>query len=237
MADKDVELWQRLMRSGAVSSKEYGFSFVTKEMEVRVSDRLLEKFQETYQKKLVRRLNIEYIKVPSGDVHSPTELNIRKIGDMQGYFQDERAYRALDPNLLMYKYAPCEFDTLSYVVTELLPGSVGDEYFMTKGHFHATIERPGIYTTFTGFGVLILQHKDEKVPVMFSPMERGTLCYIPPYTGHRVVNIGDEKIIYTGTTTTDAGWSYGHIKEKGFKYLIVKRNGKADIIPNPKWES
>jgi glucose-6-phosphate isomerase len=236
MADRDVELWRRLMTSAA-APKRYGFSFVTREMEAMVSDQLLEKFQEAYQKKLVRRLNIEYVKLTTGDIHSPTQLNVRKIGDMAGYFQDERAYRALDPNVMMYKYAPCEFDTLSYVVTELLPGAVGDEYFMTKGHFHATIERPGIYTTFTGFGVLILQPKDENAPVMFSPMEKGTLCYIPPYTGHRVANIGNEKIIYTGTTTTDAGWSYGVIKEKGFKYLIVKSDRKADIIPNPKWES
>lgn len=236
MADKEIELAQGQMTYGT-PSKEYGFSFVTREMEAKVSDQLLEKFQEAYQKKLVRRLNIENIKLTSGDIHSPTELNIRKIADMAGYFQDERAYRALDPNLIMYKYAPCEFDTLSYVVTEMLPGRVGDEYFMTKGHFHATIERPGIYTTLTGFGVLILQNKEEKVPVMFSPMEKGTLCYIPPRTGHRVANIGDEKIIYTGTTTTDAGWSYSDIKEKGFKYLIARRNSKADIIPNPKWRS
>jgi len=48
-----------------------------------------------------------------------------------------------------------------------------------------------------------MQHKDEKVPVMFSQMERGALRYIPLYTGHRMLNITSEKIIYTGTTTTE----------------------------------
>jgi glucose-6-phosphate isomerase len=222
MVDKDIELWRRPM--------------TTRRTDASVSDQLLEKFREAYQKNLVRRLNMECAKVTSASVHGLNESNVRRIGDMAGYFQDETAFGYLDPNLIMYKYTQFEFDTLSYVVTELLPGAVGDEYFMTKGHFHAIIERPGIYTTFTGFGVLILQHKDEDVPAMFSPMETGTICYIPPFTGHRVANIGDEKLVYAGTTAADAGSSYGHIKEKGFKYLIVKRNGKADIIPNPKWQ-
>ena len=96
---------------------------------------------------------------------------------------------------------------------------------MTKGHFHATIERPGIYTTFTGFGVLILQPKDENAPVMFSPMEKGTLCYIPPYTGHRVANIGNEKIIYTGTTTTD---DCRRRRRTCFLYVIAAGVGTGD---------
>jgi Glucose-6-phosphate isomerase (GPI) len=43
--------------------------------------------------------------------------------------------------------------------TTLYPGSLGDEYFMTKGHFHRTRNRGEFYVTRKGEGALLLMEE------------------------------------------------------------------------------
>jgi glucose-6-phosphate isomerase len=42
-------------------------------------------------------------------------------------------------------------------VTHLYPGKVGNEYFMTRGHFHARREQGEVYFGLRGSGLLLLQ--------------------------------------------------------------------------------
>jgi len=66
------------------------------------------------------------------------------LGDLNNVFADDDAWRCCEPTLAVYRVEM--FDTPSgegelYTgVTHLNPGRVGNEFFMTRGHFHARRE-------------------------------------------------------------------------------------------------
>lgn len=67
----------------------------------------------------------------------------RTLGDLGGVFRDGEAWRAMNPAQLVYRiqmFRPVAEGVsggLFWGSTFMEPGLVGDEYFMTKGHFHA----------------------------------------------------------------------------------------------------
>lgn len=214
------------------------YQVLTREMRERVSDDLLTKFSEPINKNIARRLDIKSTVLTSGEIPNPDEIWVRRLRDVKDYYHDRKAYETMDPDAVVYRcYTSAKNPELMYLVTEISPGKVGDEYFKTKGHFHARPEAPGIYTCFSGLGVAVLQHKDENRPVMIAPFERGTILFIPPYYGHRVVNIGDDKVIYLCIAAADSGWSYDLFAEKDFRYLIVEKDNKATFVENPKYKA
>ena len=42
-------------------------------------------------------------------------------------------------------------------VTRMMPGKVGEEYFVTRGHLHAVANRPEIYYGESGTGLMLLE--------------------------------------------------------------------------------
>ena len=79
------------------------------------------------------------------------EKSTRKLGDLKGIFEDEVTFRLMDPEQVVYYVSstfPVEEGTpggLFMGITYLMPGKVGNEYFMTKGHFHSNIDRAEFY--------------------------------------------------------------------------------------------
>src|SRR5215469_6861674 len=77
----------------------------------------------------------------------------RTLGDLKGLFGDQRAHSSMDPAQVVYRvqaFYPVpegEPGGLFWGVTFIQPGQVGDEYFMTKGHFHAVRDRGEYYVT------------------------------------------------------------------------------------------
>ena len=70
------------------------------------------------------------------------DCSARKLGDLAGIYADAEAFSAMDKEQLVYKVTavqPVPQGTpggLYMGITCLFPGKVGNEYFMTKGHFH-----------------------------------------------------------------------------------------------------
>ena len=99
-----------------------------------------------------------------------TELR-RSLKDLSGVFRDQDAYGAMDPNVVVYSvqlYRPVVEGLeggLFWGSTVIEPGFVGDEYFLTKGHFHAVRNRAEYYVTVQGTGALILMTEDWKCPL------------------------------------------------------------------------
>src|SRR5437870_988246 len=71
---------------------------------------------------------------------------VRRASDMRGYYADPAALEQLitqqaDPT--HYEVAevpvPHERGHLMFCMSTLYPGVVGDEYFMTKGHYHSMV--------------------------------------------------------------------------------------------------
>ena len=79
----------------------------------------------------------------SGALEPHTSRTERRVSDMHGAYADEQALSQLvkDGDPLVYEVlqydVPEEVGQLICCTTVLQPGTVGDEYFMTKGHYHA----------------------------------------------------------------------------------------------------
>lgn len=162
----------------------------------------------------------------------------RKIKDLSDIFYDKEAHAAIPADTIVYEvesYFPVAQDTeggLFYGITYIHPGTVGDEYFMTKGHFHKVRNRAEYYCTLQGEGALILM--DENHNTWAEKMVPGSIHYIPGHIAHRTVNTGDSILSFSAFWPSDAGHDYATISEQGFSKILVKQDGKPVLVDNKK---
>ncbi|MBC7320145.1 glucose-6-phosphate isomerase, partial [bacterium] len=114
------------------------------------------------------------------------------------------------------------------------PGKVGNEYFMTKGHFHSILQTAEFYLCLRGHGYMMMETKDGDWAV--EELIPNTAVYVPGGWAHRSINIGDENLVTLFVYPANAGHDYGTIEEKGFKKVIVEIDGYPKIMDNPKWK-
>lgn len=167
----------------------------------------------------------------------PVSRISRKLKDLQAVFCENAAYRALSPETLVYdvaSYLPVEEGTeagLFFGITYLYPGKVGDEYFMTKGHFHQKRNRAEIYWCIEGEGMLLLM--DEQRNTRAEKMYPGSLHYINGHTAHRTANTGKGTLCFGAVWPSDAGHDYDSISLEGFSSILIDQGGKPVLVPNP----
>jgi len=166
----------------------------------------------------------------------------RSLRDMDGMYLDENAYNEMvqrgDPIIYDIYEADVplnEEGALAYCSNIVHPGRVGDEYFMTKGHYHSNDDAVEVYFCTAGEGILLMQTRKGEVTSI--EMEPGVIAYIPPRWAHRTVNVGDEDLVFLAVYPADSGHDYGSIERSGFIKLVVEREGKPTIIDNPRFSS
>ncbi len=113
------------------------------------------------------------------------------------------------------------------------PGRIGGEYFMTKGHFHARRDTAEIYYCLRGRGFMMMEL--ESGEYVLEEMYPGRTVYVPAFYAHRSINAGEEPLISLAVYPGDAGHDYGSIETSGFKHLVVEKNGKPEVIENPRY--
>ena len=116
----------------------------------------------------------------------------------------------------------------------VFPGKVGDEYFMTKGHFHTLIDTGEVYYCLAGEGAMLMETPEGEVDIQW--MKPGVAVYVPPRWAHRSINTGKDTLVTFFAFRADAGHDYGTIEQKGFRKLVVERDGKPVMIDNPLWK-
>lgn len=164
------------------------------------------------------------------DFTSKTE---RRASSMRGHYADSRALESLiaagDPMHYEVFEKPVaeEYGHLMYCISKLLPGLVGDEYFMTKGHYHSVINTGEIYLCLRGRGYMLMKTKDGKFAA--EAMERGRMVYVPPYWAHRSVNTGTEPLVSFCVYNAEAGHNYGDIETEGFMRRVLRVDGSPFI--------
>lgn len=93
----------------------------------------------------------------------------RNLSDLKGIFADVEAFEKMPQDKLAYEvssFLPEKEGTpggLYFGITYLYPGKVGNEYMMTKGHYHASIDRAEFYWGLEGEGMLILMDEQRNV--------------------------------------------------------------------------
>lgn len=176
----------------------------------------------------------------TGVIPEAVVVQQRRLSDMRGLYADAAAEAALaEANPLIYEVHEATVNPevdgqLRYSTTIIYPGKVGDEFFMTKGHYHAKGETAELYVGLAGVGYLILQTPEGEVSLQ--KMTPGAAAYVPPFWGHRTINIGRENFVFMACYPADAGYNYGAIAETGFAQLVVERYGQVVAMPNPKFK-
>jgi glucose-6-phosphate isomerase len=172
-----------------------------------------------------------HIDLETGEMKDPDRHLVRRASDMRGYYADESALERLiaegeDP--LHYevfeKPVPEVRGHLMFCISKTQPGRVGDECFMTKGHYHTVAETAEIYYCIRGEGYMLMKTNDGRC--VAQPMKRHRMVYVPPYWAHRTINTGDEALISFCVYPADAGHNYGDIEEEGFPRRCFIRDGK-----------
>lgn len=170
----------------------------------------------------------------------PSEKRLRMLSDTMDLYADRQAAEALlaKGDQVMYDMlvvdVPEEKGHLLHSVTVMYPGRVGDEYFISSGHFHEDTNASEVYYCLAGEGVLLVQAHDGRCETV--PMKPGTAAYIPPGWAHRTSNTGNEPFVFLAVWPGDAGHDYGTIKETGFAKLVVERDDKPQVIDNSKFK-
>jgi len=164
----------------------------------------------------------------------------RLLSQMKGMYADTAAQNALidieDP--VIYEFyelgAPEQPGDVAFGSSITYPGKVGDEYFMTKGHFHTILDTAEVYYTLSGEGYMLVENPEGDWDAF--PLSAGQAVYVPKRYAHRSINTGSVPLVTFFAFRGDAGHDYGTIEDKGYRKLIVERDGKPAIIDNPKWE-
>lgn len=163
------------------------------------------------------------------------ETSRRTLADLKDYFLDQSAVKKMPPSTLIYEvqsYEPIPKRTeggLFWGNTTLYPGTIGDEYFMTKGHYHHIRNRGEFYVSRKGNGALLLM--EEGGPTIAETMSPGSVHYIPGRHAHRVANTGDEPLIFIACWPSDAGYDYNTIEQTGFSARLLQRKGVPTLVP------
>lgn len=164
----------------------------------------------------------------------------RRLSALKGQFHDEAAYARLlaEGDVLLYEVyeiqRPDVAGELPNGLSIVHPGKVGDEYFMTKGHFHSVLETGEVYYCLKGEGVMVMETPEGAWAV--EPLRAGSVLYVPPRWAHRSVNTtADEDLVTFFVYPGDAGHDYGTIETQGFRKLVVERDSRPAVIDNPRW--
>jgi len=113
--------------------------------------------------------------------------------------------------------------------TYLEAGAVGDEYYFTRGHFHANDDGPELCVCVSGRGALVLMTRDRDTWI--EQMRPGSVHPVPPSTAHRSVNFGDETLVFVCYWQSEIGHDYATIERSGFGARLRKVKGEPVLVP------
>lgn len=166
----------------------------------------------------------------------------RTLSSLKGLFHDAAAYADLlaKGDRRVYDFfdlqRPETAGELASGTSIVYPGKVGDEYFMTKGHFHTILDTAEVYYCISGHGYMLMENPEGDWQL--AELLAGQAVHVPGRYAHRSINISPDKPLMTFFCfRADAGHDYATIETKGFRKLVVERNGRPEAIDNPRWSA
>lgn len=163
----------------------------------------------------------------------------RYLADMGNFFQNKDAVQEIlkRENPLIYEYyelgCPEREGDLAFGTTIVYPGKIGDEYYMTKGHFHKRLNTGEVYYVLSGQGYMVME--DIQGHTIDRPLEGGKALYVPRGYAHRSVNTGSVPLVMFFAFEADAGHDYGTIELRGYHHMVCESDGQPEIRTNQKW--
>lgn len=176
-----------------------------------------------------------------GGLSSTANSTKRYLSQMKEMYSDtaaaEKELETGDP--VVYEFyelgAPELPGDIAFGTSITYPGKVGNEYYMTKGHFHTILDTAEVYYVLQGTGYMMMENPEGDVDLV--PLEPGKALYVPKRYAHRTINTGNVPFVTFFAFRGDAGHDYGTIETKGYRKLLVEGpDGKPQMIDNPKWK-
>ena len=163
----------------------------------------------------------------------------KRLSDLVGLYRDTDAFEHLlgqDDGQPVYWVESSRTEDgpggLITGISVIEPGTVGEEYAMTRGHLHAVADRSELYVGLAGSGVMVLETLDGRSEVV--PVAPGQAVYVPGHWVHRSVNVGTERVSTLFCYAADAGQDYSIIERAhGMKSLVVRDGAGWAVRPNP----
>ncbi len=125
------------------------------------------------------------INIENGFLKNAHNHLLRRLSSMKGQYFDAAAYDALlkEEDALVYEVyenihmpkAPGELYHGSSIVH---PGKVGEEFFMTKGHFHQVLDTAEVYSCVHGHGYMMMETPEGEWAA--EELKPGVVLYVPP---------------------------------------------------------
>lgn len=164
---------------------------------------------------------------------------IRTLSALKGQFLDQKTFDQMlaeDDRLIYEVYEikrPEVEGELLMGISIVHPGKVGNEFFMTKGHFHSVLETSEIYYCLRGEGFMVMETPEGNTSV--EALSPGKVLYVPPRWAHRSVCTSRlEDLVTFFAYPANAGHDYGTIERSGFRKLVVDGDNGPEIIDNPR---
>jgi glucose-6-phosphate isomerase len=164
----------------------------------------------------------------------------RHLSNLRGIFADQAAYEAIvaEDDRLVYEFydmgVPEKESEIAYGTSITYPGKVGDEFHMTKGHFHTVLDTAEVYFCLSGQGYMMMESPEGDVQC--EDLRPGIAVYVPGRYAHRSINTSaTEPLITFFAFPGHAGHDYGTIETKGMRKIVVERDGAPILVDNPNW--
>jgi len=171
----------------------------------------------------------------SGALQPRRAVYRRHLSDMQKHYADQAALQRIleqEGDRLIYEVQtvplPLVEGQILHGTTRLTPGTVGGEFHMTKGHYHARREQGEVYFGLQGQGLLLLQTEDGTTREL--EMLAGSAAYVPPYWGHRAINVGAGDFVFFSVWEARAGQDYASIERDGFYKLVLAGEAGTRLV-------
>ena len=129
------------------------------------------------------------INLPEGLLTPHHNHITRRLSSMKGQYADQAAFDAMlaKQDTLIYEVyenkVPEVPGQLLHGTSIIHPGKVGDEYFMTKGHFHSILDTAEFYYCIKGNGYMMMENPEGEWAA--EELLQDTVLYVPGRWAHR----------------------------------------------------
>jgi glucose-6-phosphate isomerase, archaeal len=162
----------------------------------------------------------------NGALAPPSEVHVRKLSDMAGFYEDRDAVDQTlaageDPVIYQSRHAdvPEIPGNLAFLTTTIAAGTVGSEFYMTRGHHHAQ-DSAELYLGLSGHGIMLMESREGDFAC--EALAPKVTVYVPPGWAHRTINTGTEPFVFLACYFAGAGHDYSSVERQGFSRRVYQ---------------
>lgn len=175
-----------------------------------------------------KRMNLEF----RGDFPF-IKKSERTLDELRPYLKNPDVKNWHNPVYYIWRRVHLASD-LRYDLTLLPPGTIGEEFVKTAGHYHKPY--PEVYEVLSGRAYFLIQSESKVYLAEAGPGEK---FLIPPSFGHNTINVFNKPLILANWVSEKATYDYDPYKKYhgAMYYFLNNNNNLVDIVKNPNYDS